>query len=101
MTLNKTQRYALLFSLAATQAFAQVGSAPTYTGTVNPQSVMWIVVTIVGGMVTAIAACALLWTAAQGMLSDHDHFGKLPKLFFWGAIAAGATGMAYRMAAGA
>lgn len=92
----KRNRILLLGALAATQAFA----APAMGGSVDPIQAAGIVVTILGGLATIFFIAALIWTSIRGAISDHDHFHKLPTLFFWGGLCAGATGIVYRIAAG-
>lgn len=99
--MKKASFIALATMVASQAAFAQAAGGTSWTGNVNPSAVIWILVEIIGGITTAVAAVALLWTSIQGMISDHDNFQKLPKLVIWGAIAAGATYLARRMSTGA
>jgi hypothetical protein len=83
---------------------ASADNIPGIGGTTNnadPATVIWAIVAVMGGMATAFFAMSLIWTSIQGAVSDHEHFHKLPKIFFWGAICFSATFLAGRMALGA
>lgn len=96
----KRNRLLLLSAFAASQAFAQSGLSMG-TGSVDPVSSAGVIVSILGRIATVFFIAAIIWTSIQGAIADHDHFHKLPKLFLWGGICAGATLIVNRIATGA
>lgn len=92
------RNYGLALALWTAPVFAQSAIPPNaWTGTVDPNRIIWIIVAIMGGIGTGVAVLALIWTAIQGLMSDHSHFDKLPKIAIWAGILAGAMTLGIRM----